>query len=72
MNIPTWKGKDKGLHQRCSEPWSSFMYLGALLSPGCEPIVKAWEAHAAELNAAGADVLEAFIAVITNETVRSP
>jgi hypothetical protein len=48
------------------------MYLGALLSAGCEPNVKAWEAYASELDAAGADVLEAFIANNTNEAVRSP
>ena len=53
MVIPSWKGKDKGLHKRCSEAWSSFMYLGALLNAGCELNVKAWEAHAAELDATG-------------------
>ena len=70
--ILAWEGKDKGLHTRCSEAWSSFMFLAALLSAGCEPNVEAWESHAAELDAAGADVLEAFIAVSTNEAVRSP
>jgi len=72
MAIPAWNGKDKGLYEWCSEAWNSFMYLGALLSAGCDPNVKAWEAHAAELDATGANVLEAFITASTSEAVRSP
>jgi hypothetical protein len=72
MAIPQWEGKDKGLYQRCSDAWTNFAYLAALISDGCEPNVVAWDAHAAELDAAGADVLAAFIAVSTNVAVRSP
>ncbi len=39
MVIPAWKRKGKGLHTRCSEAWSSFMFLAASLSAGCVPNV---------------------------------
>jgi hypothetical protein len=43
-----------------------------LIINGYEPNEAAWEVHAAEPNAAGADAFSAFIAVNTNVAIRSP
>jgi hypothetical protein len=37
MTIPEWEGKDTGLYQRCSDTWTNFTYLAALINNGCEP-----------------------------------
>ena len=49
-----------------------FTHLAALISKGCERTVQAWATHADELDEAGADVLNPFIAVSTREACRSP
>jgi len=72
MAIPQWEVNDKGLDQRCSDAWTNFFYLEALMSNGCEPNEATWELHTAELDAAGANALTAFIAAIANVGVRSP
>ena len=70
--IPDWEGKQRGLHQHCSDIWTNFTHLAALIRGGCDPNQAAWAVHAAELDYAGADVLKFFIAVSTNVVVRSP
>jgi hypothetical protein len=72
MAIPDWEGKDKGVHKRCLHAWPNFSFLAVLISDGCDGKESAWAAHAAELDNAGADFLESYIAVITKEAVRSP
>ncbi len=72
MAIPKWEEKDAGLYKRCSDVWTDFTHLAAVISGGCEPNVTACPDHAADLDAAGADVLKSFIAVSTNEAVRYP
>ena len=52
MAIPKWEGKDKGIYKRCSDVWTDFTHLAAVISGGCEPNVTAWQNHAAELDAA--------------------
>jgi hypothetical protein len=49
MAIPEWKGKDKGLYWWCSDAWTNFTYLAALINNGCDSNEAAWEVHAAEL-----------------------
>jgi hypothetical protein len=70
--IPDWDGKNKDLHQRCFDAWLDFTWLAALISKGCDRDVEAWDAHGAELDAAGKDVMTSFIAVSTREACRSP
>jgi hypothetical protein len=72
MTIPKWEGKDAGLYQRCSDVWTDFTHLAALISGGCEPNFEAWQHYAADLDAVGAYVLKSVTAVSTNEAVRSP
>jgi hypothetical protein len=50
MAIPEWEGKDTGLYQRCSDAWTNFTYLAALISNGCEPHEAGWEVHVVELH----------------------
>ncbi len=45
MAIPEWEGKEMGLYQRCSDVWTNFTYLAALIKNGCEPNKAAWEVH---------------------------
>ena len=72
MAIPKMEGKDKGLYERCSDAWTDFTHLAALISNGCEPNVTACPDYTAELDATRADVFKSFIAVNTNEVVCSP
>jgi hypothetical protein len=72
MTILDWEGKDKGLYKRCLDAWTNISFLAVLISDGCDGNETAWAAHAAELDNAGADFLESFIAVSTKEAVPSP
>ena len=45
MTIPEWEGKQRGLHQRCSDIWTNFTHLAALISGGCDPNQAAWAPH---------------------------
>ncbi len=70
--IPDWDGKNKELHQRCSNAWLNFTWLATLISKECDRNVEAWAAHGAELDAARKDVMNSFIAVSTRQACPSP
>jgi len=69
---PKVGGKGQGSIQALLGLWTDSTHLAAVINGGCEPNVTAWQNHAADLDATGADVLKSFIAISTNEVVRSP
>lgn len=71
--IPENAGRDKQLHQRCTQAWDAMWVLMHLIAEGCnDHDLDSVRVHAAAVDCAGETLLTAYIRVSSREAVRSP